>query len=214
MYGNTDSPELRKVFGAAETEKEPESLRLPFHIHIIGPKQSGKSHFAKLLAAHLPSVCIAETSAFLMEEAGYLLSGIFPELYSSLDEARALFLQKSGVDRASLAALGNFMTALNPDCLIKGALSGTSILSGAIVVGVRRKIELEAWFGNAYRGWDHCRDVLIEIVDSTSDDTHYELRGWHDRQRDAVKFPVDAQSREAGWVSYAEHIAAEIRAMI
>ncbi len=199
MYGNT-------------------SRQLPFRVHIFGPTGSGKTTFAEYLQREfgvlLIDTQIAETSDFLIEQlASYECAAgmvAINDWHVFEDFAGTVQIYKDSKEkhRQKLIAFGNLLTGMKPDALIAGAAR-----EGSLVIGARRKIEFEAWFGNGYRGYTHPADVLVEIVALDTQDS-FELAGWagqetRDRQPGAVKYKVEVAKRDS-WPNFAKVISRDI----
>ncbi len=115
---------------------------------------------------------VAETSDFLMRQVAACWRAAYECGYAS---KLARLRKKEGYVRRELVAMGDLMTALKPDCLLAGAAA-----EGQILVGARRKIELEAWFS----GGRNDGDVLVEVIATQGRDDVYELAEWN-RERTA-----------------------------
>lgn len=166
MYGGIDTPALREQLGI-----QPEvftGLRARPNVLVIGPQGSGKSSFAAALAVAMGGgAVVAETSRVLMLRYAAWKHEEETACQVEMIDWLSLMERKTPMSRRVLVAFGDLLTAENPACLIAGAAE-----AGNIIVGARRKVELEAWFK------DHPKDVIVEINAITSDDA-YELQGWH-----------------------------------
>ncbi len=191
MYGKLDTPELRALVTPAQ---------LQFRIHVFGPQGAGKTPFAKALGAAV-GISVAETSEMLRRRLASLVSEIVEEEYQEHYEC---LLDKADGVRHALRVFGDHIRRLSPGVLIEEAAA-----EGVIVVGARRKCEMEAWFDAPGRG----SDVLIELEGSEKD-VAYELAGWRPSQRysgAAWILPADMGADERAQI--VEKLARNLREM-
>lgn len=166
MYGGIDTPGLREQLGI-QPEVFTGSRARP-NVLVIGPQGSGKSSFAAALAAAMgDGAVVAETSRVLMLRYAAWKHEEETACQIELIDWLSLMERKTPMARRVLVVFGDLLTAENPACLIAGAAE-----AGNIIVGARRKVEMEAWFK------EHPKDAIVEISANTSDDA-YELQGWH-----------------------------------
>ncbi len=124
----------------------------------IGEIVRGRDVYLLQTATLKPNEDLSEL--FLMCQAAGLVVGM------PYTEALEFYRRKSDPARQQLLFLGHLMTGLKADCLLAGAALDQSV----ILVGCRRKIEMEAWFARGA----HSADVLIEVKGDGKDPA-YEL---------------------------------------
>lgn len=157
---------MSEVLAMSEAKVETQALEpvtLPFRVLVVGPSGSGKSTLAAALAAEL-GMAVGETSEYLLKH--YRLFKVNEGFHDEETIGAWIAREKDQEKRQALLAFGDVLTGLRPACLLHGAAR-----KGQVLVGARRKVELEAWYQYA----DHRDDFLIEIVDSASKDDAYEL---------------------------------------
>lgn len=185
------------VMEVPEVVQPGEARALPFKVFVIGASGSGKSTFAALLAARL-GVRVGETSGALMKEAAALMKEVIGDV--SEDEYLEYYKSKSDTARVQLIVIGDLMTRLLPTCLIDGATKN----GAAIIVGVRRKVELEGWFQPQFHYGSN--DVVVEI--EGGNDPDFELTGWFVPHKSFVRYVVPA--KDASWPAKADAIAEQL----
>lgn len=141
------------------------------NVVIAGPQGSGKTPLAQMLGGATGQPWYDTSIVLTLEYAEYR---------AQLDEGRPFTPEKVAEYaqiircekekyRPRLLAIGDLLTKYAPACLLAAAAkSGATIL-----VGPRRKIEVEAWFKG------HPEDIFIEIAPGDSKDNAYELENFH-----------------------------------
>lgn len=196
--------EIAPVVVARADGPEPRPTLLPFCVHVFGPQGSGKTPFARRLG-ELLGCKVAETSAYLMQRYAAFLSKEQSGLVATDEWWMRRLKEKTPTVRRGLVAFGDELTREKPHTLMLGACQLAGFGSGGgIIVGTRRKVELERWF-EIYR-----KDVLIEIDGRASDDA-YELAGWKSPWGTSPRFVIPAGPIYDEFVSY---MASQIRALV
>lgn len=181
----------------ARTEtKELAPVTLPFRVLVIGPSGSGKSTLAAALAAEL-GMAVGETSEYLLTH--YTLFKVNEGFHDEETIGAWIAREKDQEKRQALLAFGDVLIGLRPASLLWGAAR-----KGQVLVGARRKVELEAWYQSA----SNEGDFLIEIVDTTSPDDAYELADFK-KPSPGRRYTLDkVQVLEAA--AYARELASDI----
>lgn len=142
--------------------------RLPFWIHVVGPRGVGKTTFAHELGLALGGVLVAETSRVLMQQLAAYNAQADGVQYG--DCLRWLG-EKSEIAIRQMIAFGNLVNALKP-----GVLLDEASREGSILVGARRLCEMESWLNGGFG--TRRNDIIIELSGTVRADDPFQLRGY------------------------------------